>query len=163
MRGLRACGYFEGPLRDAVHRLKFSNERYLARPLAGLMASTWRYSPLPAELLLPVPLYPDRLAERGYNQSALLAREAGRLLGLPILESSLRRVRDTPPQMGLPRAQRLVNLEGAFVCSEDGVRGRRVCLVDDVTTTGATLGACAAALREVGAKAVYALVLAKAR
>ncbi len=160
---LRACGYFEGPLREAVHRLKFSGERYLAEPLADLLVTTWRWAPLPADALIPVPLHPAREAARGYNQSSLLARQVGKKLDLPVLEGHLRRLRATPPQVDLPREERLRNLVGAFVCVGREAYGRRLCLVDDVTTTGATLAACATALRAAGAGSVVALVLAKAR
>lgn len=163
LNGKRACGYFEGPLRQAVHRLKFNGERYLAEPLAAIMAETWRQSPPPVDILVPVPLGKKRERERGYNQSALLAAEVGRLLGLPVDEQTLRRVRETPPQMGLPRESRLANLEGAFACQPDPIAGRRVCLIDDVTTTGATLAACASTLRRAGARAVCGLTVAKTR
>jgi ComF family protein len=158
---VRACGAFQGPLRQAIHRLKFANERYLAVPLAGLLADAWNFAPPSADTLVPVPLSCARERQRGYNQSALLAREAGRLLALPVDCDALVRTRETPPQMGLHREQRLTNLRGAFRADPARVRGRKVCLVDDVSTTGATLAACAAALRQAGATAVFALVLAK--
>ena len=163
VRALRSAGYFEGPLREAIHLLKFSGERYLAEPLGEIMAHCWQQAPRPVDALLPVPLHPAREAARGYNQSALLARAAAKHLGLPVLGDGLRRLRETPPQVGLPREERLVNLDGAFAAGAQEVHGRRLALVDDVTTTGATLAACAAALRQAGAVAVYALVLARAR
>ncbi|MHB1006128.1 MAG: ComF family protein [Chloroflexota bacterium] len=160
---LRSCGYFEGALRQAVHRLKFNGERYLAEPLAGLMAATWKESPLAVDLIVPVPLSPRRRSQRGYNQSGLLARHLGKMLALPVDEQSLVRVREAPPQMGLDRAERLANLNGAFLSQGDALRDRRVCLLDDVTTTGATLTTCAQALREAGTKNVCAIVLARTR
>lgn len=159
----RVGGYFDGPLRDAIHRLKFAGERYLARPLAEVLATAWLVAPSPVDVLVPVPLGIERERQRGYNQSALLAREAGRLLGLPVAERALVRSRETPPQVGLPREARLVNLHGAFAADETAVAGRSPLLIDDVSTTGATLTACAAALRAAGARSVSALVLAKTR
>lgn len=159
---LRTAGFFEGPLREAAHRLKFSGERYLAEPLGGLLAGAWRQAPLAGDVLVPVPLHPKDEATRGYNQATLLAESAGRQLGLPVSASGLQKVRETAPQVGLKREERLANLRGAFAWSGSTCPQRAI-LVDDVTTTGATLAACAAALRAAGATAVYALVLARAR
>lgn len=159
---LRVTGYYRGALREAVHRLKFSGERYLAEPLGVLMAECWQRNPLPLDAIVPVPLHPSRRARRGYNQSQLLACEVGKLLGVPVLAEGVLRVRDTPPQVGLPRAQRLVNLAGAFTCPDSACAGLRLALIDDVATTGATLSCCADALRAAGAADVHALVLARA-
>jgi ComF family protein len=160
---LRVSGYFDGPLRQAVHRLKFSGERYLAEPLGEILAATWNHGPLPADALVTVPLHPKHEAARGYNQSLLLARAAGARLGLPVIDDGLRRVRETPPQMGLPREERLANVRGAFAWQSDRPCPARLVLVDDVMTTGATLAACAAALRQAGASHINALVLARAK
>ncbi|MHB1417782.1 MAG: ComF family protein [Chloroflexota bacterium] len=160
---LRLGGYFEGPLRQAVHRLKFSGERYLADPLGDILATAWQQCPLPAGTLIAVPLHPKHEAERGYNQSVLLARRVGHLLDLEVSEGQLRRVRETPPQMGLSRAERLHNVEGAFAWVGETPCPQHIILVDDVTTTGATLAACAKALRKAGARRVSGLVLSHAR
>ncbi|MCL4466120.1 MAG: ComF family protein [Chloroflexi bacterium] len=159
--GLRFSGFHEGALRHAVHRLKFSGERYLAEPLGTLLATSWRQAPLPGEVLVPVPLHRTREASRGYNQAVLLARVTGRELGLPVLAGGLVRTRETPSQTGLDRRARLTNLRGAFRWTA-GPCPERPVLIDDVTTTGATLAACAEALRQAGARRVYALVLARA-
>lgn len=163
LRALRTAGYFEGPLRQAIHRLKFSGERYLAEPLGELLATAWRQAPMPVDYILPVPMHPEDQARRGYNQSILLAREAGQLLGVEVLDGVLRKERRTAPQVGLARAERLQNLSGAFVCRDATLAGKAVALVDDVTTTGATLAACAQALRAAGVGHVYGLVLARVR
>ena len=160
---LRLGGYFEGTLRQAVHCLKFSGERYLANPLGDILAAAWQHCPLPAGTLVAVPLHPKHEAERGYNQSVLLARHVGRLLDLPVSEGHLRRVRETPPQMGLSREERLHNVEGAFAWVGEAPCPQHIILVDDVTTTGATLAACAKALRHGGARRVSGLVLSRAR
>ena len=129
-------------------------------PLAQLMHQYLLENPLPVEVVVPVPLYQGRVRERGYNQAALLARELGQEIGLPV-EESLIRVRDTAPQVGLPASQRRENVRNAFLCQ--GLGKERVLLIDDVCTTGATLEACAVALREGGAQSVWALVLARER
>jgi ComF family protein len=158
---LRVVGPFAGPLRQGVHRLKFNGERYLAEPLGELLADAWRQQPLPGGCLVPVPLHPKQEAARGYNQSILLADVAGLRLGLPVARQSLRKVRETPPQVGLSQAERSRNLQGAFAWS--GPVPTHPVLVDDVMTTGATLAACAQALRAAGAGHVYGLVLARAQ
>ena len=116
--------------------------------------------------MVPVPLHPARLAERGYNQAALLAGGAAAELGCPLHARALARTRHTPQQARLSRSERLDNVIGAFrvrsVSEAAALRGRAVVLVDDVATTGATLSACAAALRAGGAASVTALVIARA-
>ncbi|MHB1133647.1 MAG: ComF family protein [Chloroflexota bacterium] len=160
MSGLRVAGPFSGPLRHAVHRFKFSGERYLAEPLGEILTRAWVQAPLKGDCLVPVPLHPKQEAARGYNQSTLLAEVAALRLGVPVVSQGLRKVRETPPQVGLSQAERSRNLQGAFTWV--GTAPDSPVLVDDVTTTGATLGACAATLRAAGARRVYALVLARA-
>lgn len=126
------------------------------------MAECWQRASLPAEIVVPVPLHPSRLRGRGYNQAALLAWALSRRIGLPMDEESLCRVRATLPQMRLPAADRRRNVEDAFRCTTDRLSGRQVLLVDDVCTTGATLEACADALRKGGARSVWAFTLARA-
>jgi ComF family protein len=117
---------------------------------------------LPADILIPVPLYPRRKRVRGYNQSALLARELGRHVGLPVEEGALVRERNTPSQAErLSAKERKVNVAGAFGYRGQGLQGQRVLLIDDVATTGATLDACAQALRQAGAASVWALTFAR--
>jgi ComF family protein len=115
-------------------------------------------------VVVPVPLHPTRLAERGYNQAALLAAAAARELPAPLEPRALRRRRPTLQQAHLARARRLENVAGAFAPGPraPSVLGRRVLLVDDVATTGATLAACARALREAGAASVTPVVVARA-
>lgn len=160
--GLRSLFRFEGVARRAVHSLKYENLKALARPLAELMAVYLRQNPVPAELIVPVPLHRRRLRERGYNQSALVAQELGRLCDISVTERVLMRSRYTPPQMEAASAElRRRNVSGAFACRGDGVRQRDVLLIDDVCTTGATLESCAAALKAGGAISVWALTIAR--
>ncbi len=155
----RLVGPYQPPLNKAIQRLKFDGQRYLAKPLAALLGDQLLRHPLDFDLLAPVPLSSGRLRQRGYNQSALIAQQLGQLLGVPVQTHALRRLRETRPQMQLPREDRLHNLQGAFAVNAR-FDGRRVCIVDDVTTTGATLAACAEALRQAGAKSVCSTVIA---
>jgi ComF family protein len=159
-----AFGVYGGPLGEALRRLKYEGRPDLATPLGDLLRRAARTGRLRADLVVPVPLHPARLAERGYNQAALLAAAVARELGTPLEPRALRRIRHTPQQARLDRAARLSNVAGAFVPGARGerVRGRRVVLVDDVATTGATLGACSDALRDAGASSVTSLVVARA-
>jgi len=162
--GVRSVAFFEPPLRQAVHALKYRGLRSLAAPLAGLMAVYWRRDSLPAGVIVPVPLHRSRLRERGYNQAALLARALGAEIGLPVREDWLVRTRATLPQVELDASERKKNVADAFQCrNSDAVAGRRVLLIDDVCTTGATLESCSLALREAGAQSVWAFTLARAR
>ena len=161
--GLRSAAWYTGPLRLAIRRFKYRGQRVLAGPLASILLEGWRRDPPPAELLVPVPLHPRRARERGYNQAALLAGRLGRALALPVDTRHLARIRATPPQVGLTASQRLANVEGAFAYRGPDLAGRAVCLIDDLCTTGATLEACAAALRQAGAASVWACTLARPR
>lgn len=153
---------FQGPVRSAVHRLKYRNGRALAEPLGELMADWWVEQRISVDVIVPVPLHPRRLRERGYNQAGLLARALGRRLDVPVWETAIERVRHTRSQMRLDAAARQSNVQGAFHCSDERVGERRVLLVDDVCTTGATLDACAEALYRTGGAWVQALTLARA-
>ncbi len=160
---IRSAFLFEGALRQAVHALKYRGGRSVVELLALRMAEAWSQNPLPSELLIPIPLHPEREVRRGYNQAALLARALGRCLDLPVASRALVRTRNTASQTQLNRAERRDNVTGAFVVQK-GVElaGRRVTLVDDVATTGATLEACAAALWAEGTETVNAFTLARA-
>jgi ComF family protein len=160
---IRSVGYFEGVLREAIHRLKYGGRTVLAEPLGDLMATYWMEHSVPVDLVVPVPLHAARLRERGYNQAALLAREVARRVGLVVDERVLIRWRATAPQVELDAGQRKENVRAAFRCASDKVAHKRILLIDDVCTTGATLEACAVALYERGAHTVQALTLARAR
>ena len=163
INGIRSVAYFEGVLREVIHRFKYQGVRVLARPLGQLMADGWAAYHIPAEVLIPVPLHPTRLAERGYNQATLLARELGRAIGLPVQTGSLARIRATTPQVTLGATARQENVRGAFRCLDDRWVGRRVVLIDDLCTTGATLSACSTALRDIGVGSVWGYTLSRPR
>jgi len=160
--GISAAAVFAPPLRDVIHVFKYGNGRGLAPALARPMAAAWQQRASAVDLLAPVPLHAARQAERGYNQSALLARALGPVVGIPVAETLLTRQKATVPQVTLDAQARQANVSGAFICRGD-VAGQRILLIDDVCTTGATLEACAAALKECGAANVWALTLARPR
>ena len=160
--GARTLYLYEGPVREAVRALKYNHLSALARPMGGMMAAYLETEALPVDVVAPVPLFGRRERLRGYNQSALLGREAARLAGLPLAERGLARRRDTPPQARSADAEeRRRNVAGAFAAERRWVEGQRVLLIDDVMTTGATLDACAQALRQAGAVSVWALTFAR--
>jgi ComF family protein len=158
------AGKYRAPLSHAIQRFKYGARPDLARPLSRLLAPALAMlAPGPGELLVPVPLHPRRLAERGYNQAALLAAQIAKASGLTSRPLGLRRIRHTGPQVGRSRTDRIASVTGIFEVREPAsVRGRRVILVDDVTTTGATLAACVSALEAAGADVRGALLLARA-
>ncbi len=159
---------FTGPVRAALHALKYGGERRLASPLGEAAAERWRRAGAGGDLIVPVPVHVDRARERGYDQAVLLAEVVGRRLGLqtaPILE----RRRRTVAQFELDRRQRASNVAGAFGLRSPGgtgqvtLVGRWPILVDDVMTTGSTLAACGDVLMAAGALAVSGLTVARER
>lgn len=159
------CAAFTGPVRAAIHALKYQGERRLAVPLGAAIADRWTRVGRGGDLLVPVPVHPSRLRERGFDQAEDLARVCGRRLGLP-MACTLERRQRTVAQHSLGRLERAHNLGGAFGVrdrSRDQVAGRWIILVDDVATTGATLSGCASALLAAGALAVSALTVARER
>jgi ComF family protein len=161
----RSFGLYDGALRELVAEFKYRGLRPLAKPLGNYLAQAMqRLEAGSLDLVLPVPLHRTREWHRGFNQAGMLAARVGRLCGLRVAGRDCVRVRDTRPQTGLRRAERRKNVKGAFaVPHPERVRGLRILLVDDVMTTGATADSCARALKEAGAKGVWALTLARAR
>jgi ComF family protein len=162
LAGIRSAALFAGPLQRALHRLKYRRDVSLADALAPIMLTTWREHNLPAGMVMPVPLSAGRLRERGYNQAGLLARGFADLARLPYADRALRRVRHTESQVHLSAVARRENVASAFAADGRRVKGQIVILVDDVCTTGATLAACAEALRAAGASQVWGLTLGRA-
>lgn len=150
----------EQPVARALAALKYHGRTRLARRMAHVMVA--RVPDPTVSVVTPVPLHPSRLRARGYNQSALLARHLARALGRPFAPHVVRRVRDTPSQTTASAQARSANVAGAFVVHHPAaVRGRRVLLVDDVWTSGATARAVAAALRAAGARSVDVVTFAR--
>lgn len=152
---------FDGAIRRAIHAFKYRHVAALGEPLGNILAEFWQQVAWPVDLIVPVPLHSHRQRERGYNQAALLAQGLVRAAHLPLRANALQRVRATASQMTLDAAQRRSNVNAAFRSDDNGLRGKRVLLVDDVCTTGATLNACAVALKSAGAVEVWGLTLAR--
>ncbi len=153
----RAVARYEGIARQVIHELKYVNHFDIATVMAPLMAQRARVCARPH--LIPVPLHSSRRRERGYNQSEILARHMSKSLGWPIDSTGLRRVQQTASQVGLDLDRRLTNVGTAFRWS-GGFPPPSVLLIDDVRTSGATLAACATALRQAGVGQVEGLVFA---
>jgi ComF family protein len=158
---LRSAVAYEGPIELAVQRFKYQGWRRLAGPLALLLAERLVVEGLAAPWAVAVPLHPLRLRQRGFNQAELLARELRARLALGKPPGDLVRVRATPPQVGHDRRWRLENVSGAFAWRGAALSGQSLLLVDDVATTGATLEACAAALRASGSGPVIGVSVAR--
>jgi len=160
--GIRSPFRFEGAMREAIHKFKYQNLRSLAAPLASMLQEYLVTSPLDVDVLVPVPLHRKRLRERGYNQARLLAKELGKLINIPVIDDVLVRQRHTLPQARTATVEeRKLNIADSFTCRDNRLRNRQVLLLDDVATSGATLDACAAALKSNGAASVWGLVMAR--
>ncbi|MCX7934625.1 MAG: phosphoribosyltransferase family protein [Planctomycetota bacterium] len=157
-----AVAVYAPPVREVIHAFKFKGLTAAGETMAAMMAERCRAARFPRQIdaVVPVPLHRQRLRERGYNQAEILARGVARRLPAPLRLDILIRSRYTPAQALLPHIQRLGNPGGAFAARASFV-GATLLLVDDVMTTGATLSACARALRAAGARRVYALVFAR--
>jgi ComF family protein len=158
---LRSAAAYEGPLEVALQRFKYHGWRRLAGPLALLVAERLVVEGVPAAWAVAVPLHSSRQRQRGFNQSELLARELRRRLSLTKPPGELVRTRPTPPQVGHDRRWRLDNVRGAFEWRGPLLGAGSILLIDDVATTGATLEACAAALRSAGSGPVMGVSVAR--
>ncbi|MBA3065982.1 ComF family protein [bacterium] len=158
---LISSALYEGSAKNLIKEMKFRNTRSCAKILARVMTDSFikHSSGFSPEIIIPVPLHKSRKNERGYNQSALIAKSIARLLKIPFSASKLQRTRNTPSQRGLHPAERIKNVKGAFIVS--GKVPQAVLLIDDVATTGATINECAATLKSAGAKRVVALTFSK--
>ncbi len=161
----RAATIFTGTARELVHGLKYHDRTDLAPLMGRMMARAGQEILGDAHVLVPVPLHRWRLFSRKFNQSAMLAQVIGRMSGLEVALTALERVKATRPQVGLSARERLQNVSGAFRVAEAGrvrIAGRRVVLVDDAYTTGATIAAATRALNRAGAANVDVLTFARA-
>jgi ComF family protein len=165
LMNLRAATVYDGAIRTAILAYKFRGVRRLAEPLGEMLAVAYKREGLTADLVTHVPLHIKRRRQRGYDQSQLLAREMARRLGLPFLPDIVKRVRATEPQTSLQGDQRIVNVAQAFALTNSNaverVKNGRILLIDDVTATGGTLDATAAALAEAGPAAIIGLALSR--
>ena len=160
----RAAGVYEGVLRECIHSFKYQKKDYLACHLGGLLIDVMRRDKdfRDVDFLIPAPLDGRRFREREFNQAHLLAQVVSRYFKIPISSRNLRRVRRVPPQTQLSRRQREENVKGLFqVRSREEYAGRKILLIDDVFTTGATVNECARVLRQAGAEEVSVLTVAR--
>ncbi len=156
---------YDENVQRVIHLFKYNGYRCLAHPLGlglgGALFAEEVFSS--ADVLVPVPLHPARWRERGYNQSELLAHTASKVSGIPLWTKALRRIRYTTPQAKLGPAERAQNVQGAFAVKDRvSVVGKKIVLIDDVFTTGATSNECARVLLEAGAHSVFLATVARA-
>lgn len=162
---LHALFSYQFPIDQLILHLKFQQQFVYAHLLGELLAERcvqhYNIAPTRPSLILPVPLHPQRVRQRGFNQAAELARPVARHLGIPISYNSVQRVKYTEAQMDLPLALRAKNLKGAFKASP-ALRGKHVAIIDDVVTTGHTIEALALALHKVGVRQIDVWGVARA-
>jgi ComF family protein len=152
---------FEGPLREAIHVYKYRPVRSLGKPLSDWMAGQVNMA-VPLDVVMPVPLHRERLRRRGFNQALLLAHGISERFGVPLCYDNLARIRPTRPQVELTGRERAENVRDAFrLLRPCEVGDRKVLLIDDVFTTGATMNECARVLKDAGAASVTVLTLAR--
>lgn len=159
--GFRSLGFYEGVIRDCVHALKYENNQSLGDFFSQMLVSLISKENWQLDMVTPVPLSAQRYRERGYNQSSLLAKPLAARLKVKFNPFAVRRIRHTPSQVGLSAEERRQNVIGAFQAENALVYRKSVLLVDDVMTTGATMTACAQAVRDAGARPVYCVTLAR--
>jgi ComF family protein len=161
---LRSLYRYQSPLREIIHQFKFYGLEGIGVELAERFAANAMELAVTTEIdaVVPVPTHPWRLLERGFNPAAVFARAAARALEIPCLEGALRKLRQTPPQSRLDPDDRRRNLRDVFATRDELIRGKRLLLVDDVITTGATVDECARALGRGGAREVGVITLARA-
>ncbi|QRN83928.1 ComF family protein [Chloroflexota bacterium] len=157
----RSLASYEGVIRECVHSLKYDRNQAMGEFFAEELTELIRREGWDLDLVVPVPLSPIRMKERGYNQATLLARPISYALGIPFTPFGLKRIRNTQSQVELSAKKRKSNVRGAFEATPEIVHGKRVLLIDDVTTTGSTLKECSLALKKGGSLKVYCLTLAR--
>jgi len=165
--GVHSATLYDGVVKTAIHRFKFQKKRGLAEPLGVILvkyiSELPRFNLKDFDYLVPIPLHPRRMKTRGFNQAELLAEVVGRYYEVP-LKPALERIKDTDPQYGLPRDKRLTNIKEAFRVSQPGaICNKKLLLVDDIYTTGATMAECCKTLKVAGAKEVGIVTLARAQ
>ena len=159
---VRSWAMYQGPVRNAVHRLKYKGDFSLGSSLAKLMIPALQAINWPVDIVIPVPSSLARLSERGYNQAALIARFIAAGLQVPYVGKGLTKVRNTRSQVGLQFEERKANVVGAFEAVGEHASGKRVLVIDDVTTSGSTMNECAKALKYAGSHDVYGYTFARA-
>jgi len=161
----RSMATYDGAMLDAIHKFKYHGKTGIGKTLGNIMADfasgIWDMTAF--DLIIPVPLHIRRLRERGFNQALILSRPLSRRFKIPLDFASLKRVRLTPPQVGLSKKERSINVRGAFsVIKPDRIDGKKILLIDDVYTTGSTLSECSRVLIDAGASAAAVFTAARA-
>jgi competence protein ComFC len=159
---LRSYAIHAGPIRHALHRLKYQRDIGIAESLSKHLIELYNHFKWDIDIVVPVPLSAKRKQERGYNQAGLLGRPLAYAIQKPYRSDILWRSRETRSQVGLSAQDRLQNVKNAFSAHTNSVKDKTILIVDDVTTTGSTINACAQALRLAGASAIYGLTVARA-
>lgn len=162
LAGVKAAAYYGGPIRNGLRSLKYQHAKAVAPFLAAYLQIPLRQIGSQKLVLIPVPLHRRRLKSRGHNQARLLAHHLGKLTGLPV-QDQLTRIRPTVSQTTLDKPHRAANVAGAFAWRGESLSGQTAVIIDDVTTTGATLSACATALKPAHPASVWGLTVAKKR
>lgn len=150
---------YEGIAKDLIHMLKFGGKKYIVGTLGAMMSDTFIKNRMDGEIIVFVPMSDSEYKRRGFNQAELLANEVGKRLNIPVLPA-LRKIKETSAQKELGGKERRENLKGAFICVFDEIKGRKILLIDDVFTTGATANECASVLLRAKAKEVSVLTAA---
>ena len=159
--GLYVTAHFSGPVKKAIHLLKYRFVYDLTRELVDTLIKKLPDSFKAYDFLLPVPLHPKKESERGFNQSYLIAKVISEKLGIPVFRKIIKRIKYTKPQYGLNIKDRKLNLKGVFSLSKGAkIQNKKIIIVDDVATTFSTLKECSKELKKAGAASVFALVLA---
>lgn len=157
----RSSLVYEGEAQRLVLNMKFHNKRWLAKYFAEMLCDTYSENKLDAEVIVPVPISSERLKERGYNQSELVAKWLAKMLDLPLVTDAIVKFKDNKRQSNLSVSQRRDNVLGAYkIVNRESVKGLRVLLVDDILTTGSTMSEVSRKLKIAGAKAVYGMAIA---
>lgn len=159
---VRAFAKYQGPLLRAILQLKYRPNCELAQTMSLWLSDVLSHTKWRVDLIVPIPLGRKRFRSRGYNQASLIAEGLGELQGLEICEHALTRIRETESQVGLDPVARRMNVQDAFRSKEEIIYGKKILLVDDLVTTGATLSACAKSLFDAGAEKVYGIAVARA-
>ena len=160
--GLRSWAFYGGVIRHAINRLKYQGDMALGEVLAEPLFCILEDAGWDMDLIVPVPLGVEWIKERGYNQASLLGLPISLRYGIPFAPKAIKKIKETPHQVDLSAEARKHNLSGAFLADVSVVDSKNILVVDDVTTTGATMEACSLALQAAGAKCIYGLTLTRA-
>ncbi len=158
---LRSYCEYAGPVREAIHHLKYNNDLLLADTLAEFLITMLKELNWEFDLVLPVPISQQHLHDRGYNQAGLIAYPVALAMQKEYSDKHLQRTRETKSQVDLSAPERFKNLHNAFQGNSATLNHKKVLLVDDVTTTGATINSCSTALRQSGCERIYCITVAK--